>query len=298
MIILYTHIRRLLPALYAILSLSLLCSCKSLTGIPHSFISDPFGNVVASLNRQSDPELVKQAFPTVLIGIDSLLQAAPKDKELLYAATSGYSAYCQAFLLDPEDEPRAARLYEQSKGYAFRLLTRYPAFSDFESLSFLKFQDATRKFKVADAPHVFAIASTWLGWILTHSESMEAIADLPLALELMKVAVELDETISDGAGHVFFGIFYAAQPRGAGQDLELSKKHFERAFVLGGENNLVPFVAYAEYYARALLDETLFSETLEKLFSVDIKTRPDIRLLNEIARKRAQYLLDNMEDLF
>ena len=95
----------------------------------------------------------------------------------------------------------------------------------------------------------------------------------------------------------FFGIYYAVQPRGAGQDLAKSKAHFERAFQYAGADYLLPRVMYAEFYARYAFDRDLFESTLKEVVTHHDDTA-EFRLMNEVARKRAQALLDNVDDYF
>ena len=109
---------------------------------------------------------------------------------------------------------------------------------------------------------------------------------------------ELDESYNSGSIHLFYGIFYAMQPRGAGRNLKKSSAHFMRAMELAGKGNLMPSVAYAEYSAITTLDENLFTKILTEVLAEDIDERTEIRFLNELAVRRAKYLLKNKEDLF
>jgi tetratricopeptide (TPR) repeat protein len=290
--------QKVLPLFFLNTCILLSSACISLTKIPSGFISDPFGNLIKSLERQPDPELVREGLPTLLILLDGLVSSSPKDPDLLYAATLAYGTYCQAFLVGESEWERAKKVYGHAKGYAMRLMEEMRYLQAAEDESITSLENALSRLRIKDVPHLYAIASVWLGWILTNANSMEAIADLPKALAIMDRVLELDETYNNGSLHVFYGIYFSVQPRGAGQDLEKSKTHFDRAAELGGEGNLFPLVAYAEYYAKSILDESLFVDTLNKVLQTDLELRPDVRLMNELALKRAKYLLANKDDLF
>ena len=94
---------------------------------------------------------------------------------------------------------------------------------------------------------------------------MEALAELPKALALVERVLALNERYGNGSSHLVFAIFFSVQPPGAGQDLDRSRHHFERAIELAGEGNLLPRVLYAEHFGKATLDEEFFVETLSRV---------------------------------
>lgn len=96
---------------------------------------------------------------------------------------------------------------------------------------------------------------------------------------------------------MLFGIYYAVQPRGAGRDLERSKNHFLRAIEHAGPDNLLPRVAYAEFYARYAFDRELFEQTLQSVLDEEIKDGP-FRLMNAVSKKRAAALLEEADEWF
>ena len=148
-------------------------------------------------------------------------------------------------------------------------------------------------------PDLYAAGTAWLGWIMSQPGSMAALSELPKALAVMQRALELDETYENGGAHMVFGIYYASQPVGAGQDLAKSRAHFERALDLAGPGNLMPQVMYAEFYGKAAADEALFKKTLERVLEQQ-QTGADSRhaLTNAIAVERARTLLQQRSDYF
>lgn len=254
--------------------------------------------LVTSLSKQSDPELVRQGLPTILLLLDGLVESSPEDPQLLRSATNAYTSYCQAFLFSEEDNDRAIKLYGWARGYGLRLLRQRPFYAAALEGSSDEYDAAIQQFTVDDVPDMHAASAAWLGWIIADNQSMDALADLPRALALTQRVLELDEGYGDGSGHLVFGLYYAVQPRGAGQDLEKSKHHFERAIELAGPGNLLPRVLYAEHYGKVTLDQDFFVSTLNDVLATDPEEHPDRRLLNELARERAESLLAAQEDLF
>ncbi len=274
----------------------LLSSCRAISPVPPRFLSDPLDHVFQAIQSQPDPDLVREGFPTFLLLIDGLIHAAPEDCDYLLAGASAYGMYCQAFYSDDEQRDRAALLYDHANQYGLRLLAKTLRVSDARTVDLQEFERRVHAAGIKDVPALYTTASVWLGWILANADSMDAMSDLPRTVAIMSRVIELDEAFQDGAAHIFFGVYYAVQPRGAGQDLERSLHHFNRAIELAGENNTMPMVMMAEFYATATLDESMYINTLNRVVALDLRKRPEKRLLNEIYRRRAQHLLDNADD--
>ncbi len=254
--------------------------------------------LITSIQRQSDPELVRQGLPSVLLIIDGLLISSPDDPALLLAATNAYVSYSQAFLSGETESERAIKLYGRAREYGLRILRQRPFFEQALDASFDEYLAAIEQFTVDDVPDMHATAAAWLGWIIAGADSMEALAELPRALALTDRVLVLDESYGDGSSHLVFAVFYTVQPRGAGQDLERARRHFERAIELAGSASLLPRVLYAEHFGKATLDEEFFVDILNKVVQVDAAKYPDHRLVNEIAQQRAGDLLSQREDIF
>ncbi|MCH2373664.1 MAG: TRAP transporter TatT component family protein [Planctomycetes bacterium] len=255
-------------------------------------------NFFVAVRRSPDPELVRQGLPTILLLVDSFLVSSPDDPELLLVATKAYNSYCLGFVSEEFESARAIGLYERSREYGLRLLKQRAFFAGALDLSIEEYAAALQQFTKDDVPEIQAAAAAWLGWIIADTESMEALAELPKALALAERALELDESYGDGTNHIVFALFFVVQPRGAGQDLDRSKTHFERAIELAGPENLLPRVLYAEHFGKATLDEEFFVAQLESVLAVDAKDYPENRLLNELAQQQARRLLANREDIF
>ena len=265
---------------------------------PVGMMKDYFVKLKLSIAQQEDPELVRQGLPTLILLIDAAVAEDPDNPDLLRTASNIYATYAQAFVMSSDNKERAAVLYGRAKKYAMRLLRQYDFFNETVDGSFDEYEKAILKFKKSDVPNIYTAASAWLGWIMSNSDSMEAMSELPKALALMKRVLDLDDTYADGGAHLVFGVYYAVQPPGVGRDLKRSKEHFESAMKLAGDRNMMPYVAYAEFYAPAAEDVKLFDKTLEKVLDSTENKDKQYALINAVARERAKALLDRREDLF
>jgi len=252
--------------------------------------------MVDALLQQEDPDLVESGAPSYLLLIDAMVEASPGNPKYLLAAADANMAYAAAFLNQVEPD-RARIMYRKARDYGLKVLCRNRLFRKVADKPLREFETAIPTFRKRDVPALYATATAWAGWIVNNSDSMEATSQLSKAVALMQRVLELDPGYQSGGAHLFFGIYCAVQPRGAGQDLAKSKEHFERAMAYGGPDNLLPRVAYAEFYARYMFDETLFEETLEAVLAHEADV-PKFRLMNAVSKRRAEALLDEMDDLF
>ena len=83
-----------------------------------------------------------------------------------------------------------------------------------------------------------------------------------------------------------------------GGDPERGKKHFERNLEINGGRFLLSYYLYARYYAIQTQNKALCEELLNKVLDAPSNLLPDQRLINEVARQRADILLMDIDDYF
>ncbi len=280
-------------------SLLLLTSCTSLKRIPSSYFVKSFEkDFRLSLMQQSDLQLVKDGMPSFMMTLDSLALHDQRNRNIMLAKISAYEIYCRILLLEDDNWKRAGLLYDSSRDASLRLLQLTLSMENVVNSNQVDFENALNKVKIKDIPYLFAAASSWIGWILTHSDSLIAFADFPKPFAIMSKVMELDPYYNYGAPHLFYGIYYAIQPAGAGRDLTKSKNHFLKVMEQSQDEFLLSKVAFAEYYARAAFDEELFVTTLNAVMIAEVSKNENIRLFNEMAKVRARYLLNNKDQWF
>lgn len=273
--------------------------CQSLGLAPSTMLDNYFEQVMVSISSQEDTELVRQGVPTLILLLDAALAGKPEDPKLLRTTATAYTMYAQAFLNSENDMKRAAMLYGRAREYGFRLLRQHKFFVGTLTGSLANFEQALKHCKKADVPDLYVTGNAWLGWILSQPDSMAALDELPKVVAIMQRVLKLDDKYADGGVHVMFGIYYAVRPPGGGRDLEKSLKHFRRAMVLAGDDNLLPRVAYAEFYLTVAGDEKMFEKILTGVLESGKQVNNHHKaLINAIARERAGKLLKKREDYF
>ncbi|MCX5863861.1 MAG: TRAP transporter TatT component family protein [Deltaproteobacteria bacterium] len=280
---------RLVAVLFALSFLS--PGCASLV------IPPMVGPVVKNLNRQADLELVCDGAPSYLLLLDSLLVSDPDNARLLLHGTQAYTAY--ASLMPECGRPeRAAVLGEMAKAYGLRLLGTHKGLGGADQLPLAQFSEAVQSVGSGEVDKLFWGGYGWATWIGFSKGAPAAVVDLPKVEQLMLRVLALDERFYQGGAHLFLGIYNGSRPAMLGGRPEVSREHFEKALALGERRFLPALVAYAEYYAKQTFDRELYVSLLEEALAFDLALAPDLTLPNVLAKRRAQKLLAQADEIF
>jgi hypothetical protein len=274
-----------------------------------------FDRAAPAFDEQADYEFAKQAAPASIMQIEGILRIEPEDERLLLAGARAWTSYAFGFI---EEEAqiveargdsagadwqwaRARRMYLRARELGRRLLERRAKGSEralgggpdrLREFLVREFRDRT------DAEALLWTGSAWGAAIDISRDNPALLADLPLARALVERSVELDESYYEAAGHVFLGTGDASLSRTLGGDPEAGRRHFERALALTGRRALMAQVNYARSYAVQTQNRPLFVALLREATTANVDLNPHARLPNEVARRRAQRLLAQVDELF
>ena len=248
------------------------------------------------LMHQSDVDLVKEGAPAFLLILDALAEAHPDNPAVLLAAADAQMAYATGFV-DKEQKARAKGMYLKAKTYGLRALARNKRFDRALEGTQEEFVQSLRFFKKKDAGALFTTASAWVMWIIASSDSPSALGGMPKVLAMMDRVQELDPGIRNGGADLFYGIYYTVLPLGGGRDMEKAREYFDRSIRIAGPDYLLAQVTFAEFYARYAFDQELFESTLKRVVEATPSV-PAFTLMNAVAQKRAQALLNQVNELF
>jgi len=248
---------------------------------------------VSNLQKQSDIDLVCEGAASYLLMVDSLIESDPFDRELLKIGAQSYSGTVAALDSCGAAPERLQTISAKSGDYGKRLLmTMLPLDSNDPEL----FDEELQKLTAGKADYLFWGSFGWLSWIEQEKGSPAAMADLVTVEKIMNRLLELDDTIEQGGPHLFFGVLYGSKPAMIGGDPERSRYHFEEALSISSRSFLMAQTLYAATYARMVFDRQLHDRLLEEVRAFDLDEAPDNRLSNQIAKRRAEALLE--EDFF
>lgn len=272
-------------------------------------LGDALAGSGSTYASDDDPALVRDALPFALKLIDSLLEESPRHPGLLLAGAGGFTQYAYAFVEQEADETedrdaaaaailreRAMRLYLRGRDYGLRGLEAvHTGFS--QKLS----EDrpaALREAERDDVPLLFWTAVAWGSAIALKKDDPALLADLPLVGDIARRALDLDPDFDHGALHEFFIAFEGSRPDAMGGSAERARSHFETAVRLSDGKRAQPFVSLAETVDVRLQNRSEFTTLLGRALSVDPAARPEWRLANLVAQRRARWLLGRADLLF
>ncbi|MBW1896619.1 MAG: TRAP transporter TatT component family protein [Deltaproteobacteria bacterium] len=275
-------------------------------GMAELFTKPPGSDVFL---QDDDPELIREALPFALKTFEVLLASDPENRDLCQVTAEAFVTYAHAFVFDEAErmealdfkraqvlQKRAEKLYLRGRDYAFQGLSLdHP---NFEKRLRNDPENALKSLSQRDVPLVYWAAAGWAGAISSDRGNMSLVAELPVAVAMMRRCLELDEDFGDGMIHEFFITYEGSRSEAMGGSAQRAREHFVRAVNLTGEQKAWPYVALASSVAVRKQDYKMFNNLLEKALAVDPDAVPKWRLSNILAQEKAKWLLDHGADLF
>lgn len=252
-------------------------------------------NLSSAIINNDDLATVKSGAPAYLLMIDSFIEGDPEDSSMLVSGAKLYSAYASVFVKDKE---RAKRLTQKSLDFALRAscLSKKER-CNLKKIEFKKFEKIIDQVEKEHIKQLFALGSSWAGWIQARRGDWNAAADLPRVTKIMKHALKLDSRYQFGQIHLYLGVLNTMLPPALGGKPELGKQHFEKAIQLSVNKNLMAKVVYAEKYARLVFNQKLHNKLLNEVLTSEPRSK-GFTLTNMLAHERAKELLASGKDYF
>ncbi len=269
----------------------------------NTFVIDQVAkNLVSDDDNEQDLWLARDASPFYLKLTENLLIRSPANLKLAETVCSGFTQYAYTFIAFEADKleasdyksaeiirERASKMYARAYKHGIKAL----------NLSFTGFEARLRAPNSTD-PIILPVSSVGLlywsaaslgGWISSAKDMPDLVADFPVALRLASLAWKLDPSYSQGSLASLMGTFEWANPNGS---KPLATHYFDLALQYSKDQNAGPFVSKAERVAVAMKDKKMFEQLLSKAIDIALKY-PSLQ--NEAMRLRAQWLLDNAQEL-
>ena len=174
------------------------------------------------------------------------------------------------------------------------LLLDYPNF-----LLWINGQDNNEiKFKKKSAEKLYWAAGAYAGAIQSSNGDPEWIIQLPKIGLLLEEGMKLDSSWNFGSFYTAM-ISYSIIRHDAKEDkFIVAQNYFKKAVEASDGQDLSPYISYAENIAVSRQNKKEFTNMLYKALNIDIYANPELTLTNYIGRKRANWLLDNIDELF
>lgn len=270
-----------------------------------------FTRAAPAFEEYWDYELAGEAVPATIVQLEGILRVVPDNEPLIEQLTRAYVGYGYGWI-EPavealefegdydtanEQRRRAAIMYLRARDLGAHQLRLHSKGLD-EALAgtaedFEQWLDEEFK-KKDDAGMLLWTGYAWGLYINASKDDMEAVADLPLARALVERSVELDPGYYAATGLTFLGVVEASS---LSPDLEKSKAYFEQALAETDGRALMVQVHMARHYAVKTGDRALYEKLLNEVLAAG-DVLPTARLVNRMARARAELYLDNADVFF
>lgn len=247
-------------------------------------------NLSQAMLNQSDPEIVRSGAPAYLLLLDSLIADDPQNQDLLYAGARLYGAYGGGLVSDTQ---RRQRLTDKALEYARRgLCPKTPALCHALGKPYLTFSQVLAETDEDEIEGIYLYATSWAGWIQSHGEAWNAVADLPKAEAMLEWVAAQDPAYDKGRAQLYLGIIGSQVPPALGGRPEAGRRHFEAAIAFSHGRDLLAKVEYARHYARLVYNQTLHDRLLKEVLEADAQAE-GLTLSNVIAQQQATELLQD-----
>ena len=289
--------------------LSLVSGCAMIRHRAVGMVASTLTSSGDVFTRDDDVELVGQAIPFGLKLYESLLDSAPRNKDLLLATCSSFTRYgvayieTEAMVLGEAEHhgevahlnARALRMYLRGRGYCLRAMEiRFPAIGAALLSNPAAALGAARK---EDVPLLYWTAASWGSAIALALDRPDISIDLPVVRALAERALALDESWDKGALHEML-VSLDGLPEVAGGSAVRARSHFSRAVALQRGLSPGPYVALALGVAAPAQDRVEFEALLERALAIDPDGDPSTRLVTIVQQRRARALLDRADAMF
>ena len=271
------------------------------------------GNTLASagttFSSEPDPELAKDAIPFTLKLVESVLEETPNHARLRTAAAAYFTQYAYGFIqleadyLESNDYGQAEHLRRRAKNLFLRardhglrnLQIKRP---DFLSRLAQSPRETASSVDKSAVETLYWTAAAWAAAINLGKDDPFLVAELPQMEALIDRAFELDADWGEGAIHSFL-IAYEMNRQDDGNGWEMrARARFQAAVQLSKGRLLSPYVSLAEAVSVQIQDAREFQSLLNQALAINIDEHPKARLVNLLMKKRAEWLLTQMDELF
>ena len=250
-----------------------------------------------ALYEESDLQLAEQALAANLKLVEGLLKNDPQNEQLLLLLAQGYSGYALGFVEDTDSE-RAKIFYLRARDYALQVLRKDQTFINAEQNGLENLTKVVNSYNVDKVPPLFWAGFAGAGYLNLDLGNPIALIELPKVQLMMDRVEVVDASYYYGAVYLYQGSVLGMKPVIMGGNPEKAKEYFEKNLELNNKNFLLAYIYMAKYYAAKTLDEELYDQYIQTVQDVSIDVIPEMRLINQIAKRKADLLMQSKEDIF
>lgn len=251
---------------------------------------------IEAMNAEADLQLAEDSMPANIGMLNGMIRLDPENVQLHVYAAQAYYGLSYGFNED-KDVPRADKFYQRGLKHGLIALELL-GINNIKKINTAELKQQLQKLNKNDVAAIFWTASNWAKWIDLNRDDAASLIQLSKPTAMMQRVLELDDSFYYGSAHMYFGVYYGARAPMFGGDFAKSKKHFDRAREITDNKLLIADLLQAQYLSRQMFDQQDFHQRLTKIIEAPEDLYPELTLLNQIAKRKAQLLLNKEEQWF
>lgn len=289
---------RLLLAVFLCVMTLVTSGCSSLIlKMQADFVAPIVSEMVDQGTTTESVNVIREGIAANIIMLSALTRISPYNLTYLQKASFTYCAY--GMMVEEQDPAFAAELYSLGKKYGMRGLQTNSAFRK----GLQQGQPIPEITGELSPKYTEAICWTALNtglWILMNMDDAAALVQLADAMALAKRSIELDADYFYGVSKAFLAAYYAFVPEffGTGGGPKASQQMFDAARAASDGRLLLVDVFEARFLKTQLKDREGFEKQLESVIAADPDILKEGAIMTQIAKIKAQYYLDHMDEYF
>lgn len=299
---------------FALLAVALMmfsgCAVKKLSMSMASKVLTADGGTLFS--GDEDPQLVGDALPLALKLHEAVLAKRPSDWRLLLATGKGFCMYSYAYIQTPAERltfdysreqeridglMRAKRMYLRSRQYLLSGLdVRHPGFTTFLSRGMV--DSALALTDQADTSLLYWAGAAWMAALTADKFDVTLIADMFKPVMMVQRVLTLNPGFGAGSAYEFLMSYFGGLPPSMGGSEKLAREYCDSALANCNLTKASPYIGLATTVCVRNQNVAEFKELLNKALTVDLEKGPQNKLANILSKQRAQFMLNNIDNLF
>lgn len=254
------------------------------------------------------PDFSKKLFLSNLKNLENKANKNPFDASLLFNTSKELTIFSYAYTME-----EAARLkisdYNASKTIYLKAHNDFVRSIDYINSSLdleypgyktwiIEKNQKKLDFNKVSVEKLYWAAGAYAGAIQSSNGDPKWVIQLPKIGQLLESGMKLDPEWNYGSFYTAMISYTLIRHDAKNNKFDLAKEFFERAVDISKGEDLSPYISYAVNIAVSEQDRNEFTNMLYKALNIDIYANPELTLSNYMNRKKANWLLDNIDEYF
>ena len=254
------------------------------------------------------PDFSKKLFLSNLKNLENKANKNPFDASLLFNASKELTIFSYAYTMEEaarlkiSDYSASKTIYLKAHNDFVRSIDYINSSLDLEYPSYKTWivQKNQKKldFKKVSVEKLYWAAGAYAGAIQSSNGDPKWVIQLPKIGQLLESGMKLDPEWNYGSFYTAMISYTLIRHDAKNNKFDLAKEFFERAVDISKGQDLSPYISYAVNIAVSEQDRNEFTNMLYKALNIDIYANPELTLSNYMNRKKANWLLDNIDEYF